>query len=126
MSTPGFDIIGDIHGQYHKLLTLLKHLGYTLAGDTWRCTGRTAVFVGDLIDRGPHQGETLDLVRRMVEAGTARCIMGNHEFNAIAWTLPDPGYPGEYLRPHGKPGNRHQHRAFLDAVEDTPQHQASI
>jgi len=56
----------------------------------------------------------------MVEAGAARCILGNHEFNAIAWVTPDPDRPGHFLRDHHKPGNRAQHQAFLDVVEGTP------
>jgi hypothetical protein len=48
-----------------------------------------------LIDRGPKQLATVDLVRRMVEAGSARGVMGNHEFNAIAWATPDPEHPGK-------------------------------
>jgi hypothetical protein len=64
-------------------------------------------------------------VRRMVEAGSARCVMGNHEFNAIAWATPDPEHPGKFLRDHHKPGNREQHQAFLDEVECTP-HQKEI
>ncbi len=56
----------------------------------------------------------------MVEAGAARCILGNHEFNAIAWVTPDPERPGHFLRDHHKPGNRAQHQAFLDVVEGTP------
>jgi hypothetical protein len=122
----GFDIIGDVHGQHDKLTAILKSLGYSDTGSAWRCTGRTAIFVGDLIDRGPKQWETLNLVRRMVDAGTARCIMGNHEFNAIAWNTPDPDHDGEYLRPHGRPGNRRQHQAFLDVVENTDRHTAAV
>lgn len=122
----GVDVIGDVHGQCGKLVALLKHMGYRETRGAWRASGRTAVFVGDLIDRGPEQLAALDLVRSMIDAGSARCIMGNHEFNAIAWTMPDPLSPGEYLRPHGKPGNRHQHQAFLDAVENTPRHPESI
>ena len=118
----GFDIIGDIHGHHDKLLALLKLMGYRKRAGAWRCSGRSAVFVGDLIDRGPGQLATVDLVRRMVDAGSARCVMGNHEFNAIAWSMPDPLVPGEYLRPHGKPGNRAQHEKFLTAVENTPRH----
>jgi hypothetical protein len=113
------DVIGDIHGQYDKLVALLKHLGYSESAGTWRCEGRTAIFLGDLIDRGPKQLATIDLVRRMVDAGSARCIMGNHEFNAIAWVTPDPDIPGKFLRDHHKPGNREQHQAFLDVVEGT-------
>jgi hypothetical protein len=113
------DIIGDIHGQYEKLVGLLAHLGYRDIAGAWRHPDRQAIFVGDLIDRGPGQ---LATVRAMVEAGAARCILGNHEFNAVAWFTPDPAKPGEFLRPHKKPGNRAQHEAFLTEVEGTPQH----
>jgi Calcineurin-like phosphoesterase len=99
----GYDLIGDIHGHCDKLLALLRMLG-------------------DLIDRGPSQVATAMRVRRMVDAGSARCLMGNHEFNAIAWNTPDPLNPGEYLRPHGKPDNRVQHAAYLAEVEGRPIH----
>ena len=115
-----FDVIGDVHGQYDKLVSLLEHLGYSDADGVWRHPGRTAIFVGDLIDRGPKQLETVQLVRAMTAAGTARSILGNHEFNAIAWVTPDPEHPGKFLRDHHKPGNREQHQAFLDVVEGTP------
>jgi hypothetical protein len=115
-----FDVIGDVHGQYDKLVSLLKHLGYSAADGAWRHRSRSAIFVGDLIDRGPKQMETVQLVRAMTAAGTARCILGNHEFNAIAWVTPDPEHPGKFLRDHHKPGNREQHQAFLDVVEGTP------
>src|SRR6204780_1651170 len=114
------DVIGDVHGQYDKLVELLQHLGYIATGDTWRHPDRTVVFLGDLIDRGPQQLATIELVRRMADVGSARCIMGNHEFNAIAWVTPDPEHPGKFLRDHHKPGNREQHQAFLDVVEGTP------
>src|SRR3981081_3733406 len=93
-------VIGDVHGQYDKLVALLRHLRYHDTGGGWRHPDRTAVFVGDLIDRGPRQAATVDLVRRMVDACAARCILGNHEFNAIAWATPDPDRPGEPLRRH--------------------------
>ncbi len=115
-----FDVIGDVHGEFGKLTSLLSLLGYTESGGVRRHPQRTAVFVGDLIDRGPQQLETVGLVRGMVKAGAARCILGNHEFNAIAWVTPDPDRPGHFLRDHHKPGNRAQHQAFLDVVEGTP------
>jgi hypothetical protein len=93
------DVIGDIHGHADKLEALLRRLGYTRKGDAWRHPERTAVFVGDFIDRGPAQLRSVDIARRMVDAGTALAVMGNHELNAIAWHTPDPGNPGEYLRP---------------------------
>jgi Calcineurin-like phosphoesterase len=118
-----FDIIGDVHGQYYKLFGLLRHLGYELYQDTWKHPGRTAIFVGDLIDRGPDQVQTVELVRRMEAISAARCILGNHEFNAIAWATPDPDRPGKFLRDHDKPGNCERHEAFLVEVEGTPKHQ---
>jgi Calcineurin-like phosphoesterase len=113
------DVIGDVHGQFDKLIELLKHLGYVETAGAYRHPERTAVFVGDLVDRGPKQLETVDLVRRMDDVGAARCILGNHEFNAVAWVTPDPEQPGKFLRDHHKPGNREQHQAFLNEVEGT-------
>lgn len=117
-----YDVIGDVHGQFEKLAALLRRLGYRETRGVWRHTDRTAVFVGDLIDRGPRQAATVELVRKMVDAGTAHCILGNHEVNAIAWATPDPGNPGEYLRRHGREDNRKQHAEFLAEVEGTPLH----
>ncbi len=124
-----YDIIGDIHGQAGKLRSLLKLLGYAERAGTWQHPDRTAIFVGDFIDRGPRQLETLNLVRRMVDDGHALAVMGNHEFNAIAWYLKDPVQEGEYLRPHGGEigeKNRHQHAAFLAEAEDKPEHREAI
>lgn len=118
----GYDIIGDIHGHAAKLRALLVMLGYVLYGGLWTPpAGRKAVFLGDLIDRGPEQVEVAEIVRRMVEAGHALCIMGNHEFNAIGYAVRDPA-TGEYLRPRIEK-NRKQHAAFLAAVGlDSDQH----
>jgi hypothetical protein len=117
-----YDVIGDIHGHADKLVRLLAEMGYHERNGAWRHPDRHAIFVGDLIDRGPAQVATVNVVRAMVDAGSAQCIMGNHEFNAIAWNTPDPANPGEYLRPHGKPSNRTQHAAFLAEVEGKPLH----
>lgn len=119
----GYDIIGDIHGEAGKLEALLRVLGYVERDGAWRHCGRQAIFVGDFIDRGPRQLDSVAIVRRMVDAGSARAVLGNHEFNAIAWHTPDPEHAGEYLRPHGGPlglRNRSQHAAFLDEVEHRP------
>jgi hypothetical protein len=125
--TKSLDVIGDVHGQYYKLVGLLEHLGYSRWNGAYRHPSRTAIFVGDLIDRGPKQVETVELVRAMVDAGSALCITGNHEFNAIAWATPDPEAPGEFLRPHGNPGNLAHHRAFLEQVgEGSARHREFI
>ena len=85
----GFDIIGDIHGHADALRRLLEAMGYLRHGDVYRHPTRTFVFAGDFVDRGPLQRETLHIARAMVEAGTARAVMGNHEFNAIAYATPE-------------------------------------
>ena len=125
-----YDIIGDIHGHADKLEALLAKLGYRNTAGAWRHSGRQAIFVGDFIDRGPAQIRSVETVRRMVDCGAAQAIMGNHEFNAIAWHTPDPHRPGEYLRQHfsEKDGdkNRRQHAVFLAEVEQRPSLHAEI
>ncbi|MEU6848730.1 polynucleotide kinase-phosphatase [Actinacidiphila alni] len=74
--TGPFDIIGDVHGCSSELETLLAALGYV---DGAHPDGRTAVFVGDLVDRGPDSPGVLRRVMGMVAAGTALCVPGNHE-----------------------------------------------
>ncbi|MFD8773750.1 polynucleotide kinase-phosphatase [Streptomyces sp. NPDC059916] len=74
--TGPFDIIGDIHGCASELETLLTGLGYV---DGVHPEGRTAVFVGDLVDRGPDSPGVLRRVMTMVKSGHALCVPGNHE-----------------------------------------------
>lgn len=75
-----FDIIGDVHGCYDELAELLGRLGYSVDGQAVTApSGRKAVFVGDLVDRGPKIVDVLRLAMSMVEAGTALCIPGNHD-----------------------------------------------
>ena len=84
-----FDIIGDVHGCYDELADLLERLGFRLesrAGDDGETVlsathpeGRKAVFVGDLVDRGPGVVKVLKLVMGMVSEGAALCVAGNHE-----------------------------------------------
>ncbi|GAA4584006.1 polynucleotide kinase-phosphatase [Planotetraspora phitsanulokensis] len=78
--TGPFDLIGDVHGCRSELETLLRTLGWTVTPTgAVHPEGRTAVFVGDLVDRGPDTPGVLRLVMGMVEAGTALCVSGNHE-----------------------------------------------
>ena len=83
--TGPFDVIGDVHGCAAELQTLLGELGYRVERDELgRATGashpdRRAIFVGDLVDRGPDTPGVLRLVMGMVGAGDAFCVAGNHE-----------------------------------------------
>ena len=112
----GYDVIGDVHGCAAELTQLLGGLGYrgNPSSGGYAHPNRQAIFVGDLVDRGPAQLEVLRIVKGMVDAGSARIVMGNHEFNAIAYDTPAPD--GGFLRPHSEK-NIGQHQAFLDQVD---------
>ncbi|QKG51712.1 metallophosphoesterase [Hymenobacter sp. BRD67] len=103
-----YDLIGDIHGHADELCALLHHLGYRpdAAGVPHHPSGRQVIFLGDYVDRGPKIRETLSLVRGMVEGGAALAILGNHEYNALAFWQKDPA--GGHLRPH-RPWHIMQH-----------------
>ena len=76
------DIIGDIHGEWFALRSLLNHLGYDASGHHPR--GRTMVFVGDLCDRGPDSPTVIANVAEWVATGRAHVTIGNHEINLLA------------------------------------------
>ncbi len=83
-----FDIIGDVHGCFDELVALLEQLGYDIGGPTGRPTvrhpdGRRAVFVGDLVDRGPNSPGVLRLVMAMVADAAALCVPGNHDIKLM-------------------------------------------
>ena len=84
-----YDIIGDVHGHADQLRSLLKKLGYQPNGGSYAHESRKAVFVGDIINRGPKIRETLSIVRQMVENGAAYAILGNHEMYAVLYYLRD-------------------------------------
>jgi protein phosphatase len=90
-----FDIVGDVHGCCDELESLLRQLGYEItamapggpalsSGLVYvHPFGRKAVFVGDLVDRGPRVLDTVRLVRNMVAAGSAFCVPGNHDIKLL-------------------------------------------
>ena len=61
----GIWVIGDVHGEYEKLLLLLSKL----PKDAIVC------FTGDLIDRGEESAKVVELV---INNGYF-CVLGNHE-----------------------------------------------
>ncbi|TVQ51473.1 MAG: phosphoesterase, partial [Saprospirales bacterium] len=93
-----YDIIGDIHGHSEELLLLLGKLGYCYQGGAYRHPDRIALFLGDYIDRGPDSLRCLEIVKAMVDEGSAVALMGNHEYNAICFHQQDK--TGGHLRPH--------------------------
>jgi protein phosphatase len=87
-----FDIIGDVHGCCDELETLLADLGYQVTGTAEgplggpvyaHPAGRRAIFVGDLVDRGPRILDVVRLVRNMVGCGSALCVPGNHDVKLL-------------------------------------------
>ncbi len=80
-----FDIIGDVHGCAAELEELLASLGYGVdASGAWRHpSGRKAIFVGDLVDRGPRVPDVLRIVMGMVAAESALAVPGNHDLKLV-------------------------------------------
>ena len=84
-----FDIIGDVHGCTDELERLLEKLGYSHSpSDTfyprlYQHPARRAIFLGDLVDRGPRSLDALGLVMNMVQAGAALCVPGNHDVKLL-------------------------------------------
>ena len=89
-----FDIIGDVHGCFDELVSLLERLGYQITMPSFdhaesngytvfHPQGRKAVFVGDLVDRGPGVAKVLKLVMSMAADGAALCVAGNHESKLV-------------------------------------------
>jgi protein phosphatase len=83
---PPFDIIGDVHGCIEELRALLHRLGYVADGEGYRHPqGRRAVYVGDLVDRGPGVVPVLRTVLAMRETGAAFVAIGNHDGKFLRW-----------------------------------------
>ena len=91
-----YDIIGDVHGHADQLKNLLKKLGYQPKDGCYTHPARKAVFVGDFINRGPKIRETINLIRKMVENGSAQAVLGNHEMYAVLYYLRDT--EGKYYK----------------------------
>lgn len=119
----GYDIIGDVHGEGEKLIGLLELLDYVKTNGVYRHPNRQAIFVGDLIDRGDRHVDVLKIARRMQKAGAAQLVMGNHEFNAIAYATEDPTRPGHFMREHSDKNDK-QHKQFL--LQLTPKKRAKL
>ncbi|AGA24675.1 polynucleotide kinase-phosphatase [Singulisphaera acidiphila] len=90
-----FDIIGDVHGCGDELELILERLGYTVSAEALggpllasgpiytHPEGRKAIFLGDLVDRGPRVLDVVRLVRNMVVHGSALCVPGNHDVKLV-------------------------------------------
>lgn len=66
-SSPRRIIIGDVHGYYQGLITLVKEIAPTSEDEVY--------FLGDLIDRGPQSAQVVEFVKE----NNYPCLLGNHE-----------------------------------------------
>ncbi len=78
-----YDIIGDIHGRADTLEKMLWLLGYREKNNVYRHNSRKAIFVGDIIDKGPKIRRSLQIVEAMTRYGSGICILGNHEAKLV-------------------------------------------
>jgi hypothetical protein len=77
-------VLGDVHGAYDKMLTLLEGTQVIDSNLAWIGGDDHLVFVGDLVDRGPYDRKVMDLARRLqteaaAEGGYVHVLLGNHE-----------------------------------------------
>jgi protein phosphatase len=117
-----FDIVGDVHGCYDELRTLLSELGYTVADHVVsHPAGRRLVFVGDLVDRGPDSPNVLRLAMASVKAGSAICVPGNHDAKFLRWlngkkVQPTHGLAETIAQLEADPLDRRDLTEFLDGL----------
>ncbi len=124
-----FDLIGDVHGCGRELDLLLTRLGYEPRRDgAWtHAEGRMAVFLGDVVDRGPRIVQAMGRVTSMVRAGTALFVPGNHDERFVAFLMGgDP--PADYgledtiaqLETTDEPDRANLIESFLDVYLEAP------
>ncbi len=97
------DVVGDVHGEIDAFDGLLRALGYRGRGE--HPGARRLVFIGDLCDRGPDSPAVIERVREMVEAGTAQCLLGNHEINVLRGSRKEANgwfFEHDHDRAHGR------------------------
>jgi hypothetical protein len=113
----GYDLIGDVHGCGRSLERLLIEMGYHKRQGVYQHAKRQVIFVGDIVDRGPHIRKALSIVYDMVTAGHAQLVMGNHEYNVYCHATPHPNR-NAYLREH----NPHNDRLVAETFEQFANH----
>lgn len=123
----GYDIIGDIHGCGRTLIKLLEIMGYKKKSGVYQHPKRQAIFVGDVVDRGPHIRKAVRVVYDMVSNGHAEIVIGNHEYNVYCYATVDADKTqtkGEthYLREH----NSHNQRLVAETFDQFANHPGDL
>jgi len=109
--------VGDVHGRLDLLRRLTRTLEADAAGETARDRTRI-VFLGDLVDRGPHSRQVLELVRFLQRRNPERIVslLGNHEEMLLASAHGEAEAQRVWLR-NGGDATLHSYR--LDPAEFT-------
>lgn len=107
-------VIGDLHGCYHEALDLLDALAVS--------TSDRVIFAGDLVDRGPHPLECVELAMRY------ECVLGNHEESALYERRRDAGkLSTDHLRTRNALEDRHYaYFSDLPKLVRLPEHGAAV
>ena len=119
-----YDVIGDVHGCLDALTRLLAALGYDAHGE--HPEGRSIVFVGDLINRGPDSAGVLRLAIDWRRRKRALTVMGNHDVILAKWLRGEPLEPGrggldETIRQiESQPDSAHFKDEIRALMADTP------
>lgn len=106
--------VGDIHGDYDNLITILKKTGIVSECLHWKAGQTHFVQTGDVMDRGPDAKKVFELLMRLEEeaekaGGQVHFLIGNHEeMNITGIALDQPNYvtpeqfvsflPDKYIR----------------------------
>ena len=112
-----YDLIGDIHGHADELIQLLDVLGYRKQQGVYEHPERKVIFLGDFIDRGSQIRQVLEIVRPMVEQEKALAVMGNHEFNALAFHTEHIHRAGAFLRRRDNKNIRQHSQTILQLTD---------
>ena len=92
--------VGDVHGDYDQLVSVLRAAGIVDKKDKWSGGKAHLVQTGDLVDRGPASRKVMDLMIALEKqaakaGGCVHALVGNHEAMNV---YGDQRYtvPGEY------------------------------
>lgn len=85
-------VSADVHGEYDKLLSLLRNAGVVNPAGRWIAGRSHLVFLGDLMDRGPDVARVLWFVHGLEEqaarqGGRVHVLLGNHELMVMSGDL---------------------------------------
>lgn len=130
VSSGTITVVGDIHGDFDDLVSLLQHCGLIDAQHHWTGDKTTFIQTGDVLDRGPKPREALDLLMALQKeaaekGGRVVVLLGNHE---VMNMMGDLRYvtPQNYASFAGDNSQKLQHAAYEKYLHWRKDHQALV